>query len=182
VAGDQVTRSNATADTAASDSHHSTLTSPELHEKLTVSKSAESVLDETLPFGGFHLMIDGSWSEFPRSKGTRNLRLIFRGKWEPKPQLTHSTNITGTVEVEGLTDKATAMHGTLTAKLLHGPFDLCFYFVDDRGGHYAISASMQYSFHRIAKGQLKRGKAIIGEVNLMVSWKLVTAGLLSVRF
>ena len=178
----QVTRSNATADSAASDSHHSTLTSPELHEKRSFSKSEESVLDETLPFGGFHLMIDGSWSELPRSKGTKNLRLIFRGKWEPKPQLTHSTNITGTVMVEGLTDKPTAMHGTLTAKLLNGPFDLCFDFVDNRGGHYAISVSMQYSFHRIAKGSLKRGNAIIGEVNLRVSWKLVTAGLLSVRF
>jgi hypothetical protein len=129
-------------------------------------------------------MIDGSWLECPRSKGTKNLRLIFRGKWEPKPKLTHSTNIAGTVMVEGLTDKPTAMHGVLKAKLLKGPFDLCFDFVDHRGEQYSISASLLYTFHDYAEGQLKRGNDMIGKVNLRnlrVSWKLVTDGLPSVR-
>ena len=84
--------------------------------------------------------------------------------------------------VEGLTDKPTAMRGVLKAKLPKGPFDLCFDFVDHRGEQHSISASMQYSFQSLAKGQLKRGNAIIGKVELRVSWKLVAAGLLSVRF
>jgi hypothetical protein len=133
----------------------------------------------------FPLRLRGNWKSSSEPIKREAIELDLRGTWLQKTRFTWTANLNGNGTVYGLSVELN-VSGTLKVTLPMGKCEIHIEFSDPRGTNHIIEASIPFivtgAIGARLKGELSRGKNVIGYVEIDIDWapfKEATASLWS---
>lgn len=129
---------------------------------------------EVMPSGDeFPQQIRGNWKRSSSPFKRETIELELRGRWRQKNGRTWTAYLNGRGNVGGLSSDC-IVDGVLTLTLPLGKCEVRIEFSDPHGTKYIIEAATPFivagAVGARLKGDLSRGKSIVGDVEIDINW------------